>query len=168
MKAELGLEEVVATNTPANPKFYYVNTELNGAELTYVNTPKDLTAIRETLWTEIKTHRDYIKSQGGCLVAGKWYHTDIDSKQQQIALVLLGANIPAGLQWKTLDGSFETMTQALAGELFVAQVTREQTIFGVAEAKRVAIQTMTIEQLEAYDVLDGFPQGYVDETPVQP
>ena len=41
-KAEVGLEEVVATNSPENDQFYWVSTELNKASLTYVNTPKDL------------------------------------------------------------------------------------------------------------------------------
>ena len=41
-KAEIGLEEVIATNSPANDQYYWVSTELNQATLTYVNTPKDL------------------------------------------------------------------------------------------------------------------------------
>lgn len=167
-KLALGLVEVVKTNQPGNREFYFVNEELNGAELTYVNAPKDLKGIRERLWEKIKNRRDEVKNNGGCLVQGKWYHTDTDSKQQQIALVIMGANIPANLQWKTLDGSFVTMTQALASELFAAQVMREQVIFGLAESKRAAIANMTIEQLEAYDVLDGFPQEYVDEALIQP
>jgi hypothetical protein len=41
-KAAIGLEEVVATNSPANDKFYWVSDSLNGASLTYTNTPKDV------------------------------------------------------------------------------------------------------------------------------
>lgn len=41
-KTALGLEEVVATNSPANDKFYWVSDSLNGASLTYTNTPKDV------------------------------------------------------------------------------------------------------------------------------
>ena len=41
-KAAIGLEEVVATNSPANDKFYWVSDSLNGASLTYTNTAKDL------------------------------------------------------------------------------------------------------------------------------
>lgn len=41
-KAAIGLEEVVATNSPANDKFYWVSETLNGASLTYTNTPKDV------------------------------------------------------------------------------------------------------------------------------
>ena len=46
-KSALGLEEVVATNSPANDQYYWVSTELNGASLTYVNTPKDLTSVKD-------------------------------------------------------------------------------------------------------------------------
>jgi hypothetical protein len=41
-KAEIGLEEVIATNQPANQTYYWVSETLNGASLTYTNTPKDL------------------------------------------------------------------------------------------------------------------------------
>jgi hypothetical protein len=41
-KAALGLEEVVATNSPASDKFYWVSEALNGASLTYTNAAKDL------------------------------------------------------------------------------------------------------------------------------
>jgi len=46
-KAEIGLEEVIATNSPANQQYYWVSTELNQATLTYVNTPKDLADVKE-------------------------------------------------------------------------------------------------------------------------
>ena len=47
-KAEIGLEEVIATNSPADDRFYWVSQELNGANLTYVNTPKQLDDSEET------------------------------------------------------------------------------------------------------------------------
>jgi len=47
-KAEIGLEEVIATNQPANDTYYWVSQELNGAQLTYINTPKDLAPCQST------------------------------------------------------------------------------------------------------------------------
>ena len=41
-KAAIGLEEVIATNSPADDRFYWVSQELNEAQLTYINTPKQL------------------------------------------------------------------------------------------------------------------------------
>lgn len=46
-KAELGLEEVITTNSPADQRYYWVSEELDGAELTYINTPKDLGQCKE-------------------------------------------------------------------------------------------------------------------------
>ena len=54
-KAELGLVEVVATNQPANQIYYWVSEELNGAELTYVNTPKDLDSVKETALSQVNS-----------------------------------------------------------------------------------------------------------------
>lgn len=52
-KTALGLEEVVATNSPANDQYYWVSTELNGAFLTYVNTPKDLADVKENATNQV-------------------------------------------------------------------------------------------------------------------
>lgn len=46
-KAALGLEEVIATNAPADSRYYWVSETLNGAELTYTNTPKDLDELKK-------------------------------------------------------------------------------------------------------------------------
>lgn len=155
-----GLELVVATNQPANRNFYNVTEEYNGATVTYINTPMDLTAIRERLWTQIKSHRDYVKNNGGCLVQGKWFHSDTESKQQQLTLKTLGEGIPVGLQWKTMDGSFITMSQGLASEVVSQQVLREFGVFKAAELKKEEISKMGIQLLESYDVLKGFPEGF--------
>ena len=45
-KAALGLEEVVATNQPYNPVYYWTGEILDQATLTYTGTPKDLTEVK--------------------------------------------------------------------------------------------------------------------------
>ena len=100
--------------------------------------------------SKLKQIRDELTESGGCLLDGKWYHTDVKSKQQQMALAMAGDGLPAGLQWKTMDGSFVTMTALLAAELFAAQMTREATIFGICEAK----------QHDDTPVNDGWPERY--------
>ena len=45
-KAALGLEEVVATNQPFNPQYYWTGEILDKATLTYTGTPKDLTSVK--------------------------------------------------------------------------------------------------------------------------
>lgn len=46
-KAAIGLEEVIATNAPADSRYYWVSETLNGAELTYTNTPKNLDELKK-------------------------------------------------------------------------------------------------------------------------
>jgi hypothetical protein len=52
-KAELGLEEVVATNQPQNQVYYWVSETLTGPTLTYTNTPKDLTQVKSTAIAQV-------------------------------------------------------------------------------------------------------------------
>ncbi len=54
-KAAIGLEEVVATNSPANDQYYWVSEELNGPTLTYINTPKDLTDVKTNAISQINS-----------------------------------------------------------------------------------------------------------------
>ena len=54
-KASIGLEEVVATNSPANDQYYWVSTQLNGASLIYVNTPKDLTSVKDNATNQVNS-----------------------------------------------------------------------------------------------------------------
>ena len=54
-KAQIGLEEVIATNQPANDQYYWVSTELNGASLTYINTPKDLNQCKVNAVSQIRS-----------------------------------------------------------------------------------------------------------------
>lgn len=53
-KSKLGLVEVIATDAPADDRFYWVSEQLNGAELTYVNTPKELRAIQDQFQAQVK------------------------------------------------------------------------------------------------------------------
>ena len=94
-------------------------------------------AERATLWEAVKAERDRRKA-GGTLVSGKWYHSDADSRVQQLGLFIMGAAVPA-VQWKTMDGSFVPMSQALAGAIFAARAQADIALFGHAEALRAQI-----------------------------
>lgn len=148
---------VVEIPEPTPPEDYsdefYFRTEQDDAPYV-VYTRKSDEAIAAIRWTKIKQKRDDLTKNGGCMVAGKWFHSDTDSKQQQMALTMLGASIPANLQWKTMDGSFVTMTQTLAGQLFQAQIGREQDIFAHAE---------TLKADPNADISTGWPARYVAE-----
>jgi len=91
-------------------------------------------------WDAIKAERDRRTETGGYKVGTKWFHSDQKSRSQQLGLVLLGANIPANLQWKTMDGSFVTMTAALAQQVLGAAAASDQAIFAAAEAHKAAME----------------------------
>ena len=76
----------------------------------------------------------------GYLAAGKWFHSDTFSRPQQMGLVMMGADIPANLQRKTMDGSFVAMTQTLAGQVFAAAAASDAALFARAEQIKAAME----------------------------
>lgn len=128
----------------------------NWAGLAWVVTPfaaapePDLDALRAAHWEAIKAERDRRTLAGGYSVdvggEPKWFHSDLLSRSQQIGLVLLGASIPPGLAWKTMDGTSVSMTQALAGAVFAAAAQQDQATFAAASAAR--------------DVMEADPQAF--------
>jgi len=133
-----------------------------------INTPKPLDGIKANLWERIKQHRDDLTQTGGYRVGDKWYHSDVFSRSQQLGLVLLGANIPAGLRWKTMDGSFVDMTQALVQQIFAAAIVQDTALFATAEQHRASVEALTtVGEVAAYDWRSGWPDVYV-KPPVVP
>lgn len=107
---------------------------------------------------QIKAERDRRKFEG-VTVGPHRFHSDPDSRTQQLGLVILGASIPPGLQWKTLGGSFVTMTQTLAGQIFGATAARDTAMFANAESHIAAVQALeTAEAVMAHDISTGWPE----------
>ena len=115
-------------------------------------------------WTAIKSQRDH-RQKVGVKVGADWFHSDADSRTQQLGMVVAGANLPAGMQWKTLTrtGSvFVTMTPSLAGSIFQAVMASDSAIFGAAEKHRKALEASATP--ETYNVLIGWPVSFEDAT----
>lgn len=110
---------------------------------------------RTSVIEEIKGYRNQRSNAGGYLVSGKWFHSDQPSRTQQMALVMLGASVPAGLQWKTMDSSFVTMTPALASAIFAAAVAHDVATFAVAETHIAAVNGHV--NPETYNFKSGWP-----------
>jgi hypothetical protein len=108
-------------------------------------------------WEAIKAER-YRRKAGGVKVGAKWFHSDDGSRIQQMGIVMMGASIPANLQWKTMDGSFITMTQALASQVFQAVAASDQAVFTAAEMHRVAMEASA--DPASYDYSGGWPKIY--------
>lgn len=115
-----------------------------------------LAAARETAWERIKAKRD-AKKAGGVLVAGNWFHSDADSRIQQLGLLIMGANVPP-VAWKTMSGEFVTMTPTLAGQIFQATAASDMAVFKVAEAHRSAVNVST--DPANYDIGTGWPATF--------
>lgn len=128
-------------------------------DLPYVAPPPatgpDLAVIRLARWEAIKAVRDQRVQSGGYATGGKWFHSDTFSRTQQMALVMMGAGIPPGLQWKTMDGSFVAMTQTLAGQVFAAGATQDATTFAHAEA--LLTQVNASSDPISIDITQGWP-----------
>lgn len=114
-----------------------------------------LSTAKANAWAAIKAKRELHKT-GGVYIASvqKWFHTDADSRIQQLGLVIMGLSLPANLQWKTLDGSFTLMTPSLAMQIFSGVATLDTTAFSVAEMHRVAMESSV--DPEAYDFSTGW------------
>lgn len=102
----------------------------------------------------IKADRDRRKSTG-TPVGAHAFHSDPDSRIQQIGLVMMGANLPAGIMWKTVGGAFVEMTPTLAGQIFQATAARDVALFAAAEA-HIAAAAASADPL-AYDFSAGWP-----------
>ena len=113
-------------------------------------------------WERIKAERDRRKSLG-VKVGEHWYHSDADSRIQQISLFVMGASVPP-VQWKTLTLSpppvFVTMTQAIAAGIFQATAASDAAVFGAAEAHRAAMEASATP--ETYDFSSGWPASIED------
>ena len=115
-------------------------------------------------WERIKDERDRRKVLG-VKVGAHWFHSDTDSRVQQLGLVIMGASVPA-VQWKTLTLAgqpvFVTMTQTIAGGIFQGTAESDAAIFAAAEAHRAAMEASDMP--ERYDIASGWPASIEDET----
>lgn len=102
----------------------------------------------------IKSDRDRRKSLG-CPVGPHRFHSDDASRIQQLGLVMFGASMPAGIKWKTMDGSFADMTPLLAQQIFAAQAARDMALFAVCE-HHIAAAKLSDDPLK-YDFSSGWP-----------
>lgn len=101
-------------------------------------------------WFRIKQLRDSYIQTAGYKVTNDWFHSDTFSRTQQIGLVMLGNNIPAGLKWKTMQGAFVDMTPALALAIFNAAAS-DTAFFNHAEL---------LKNNTSLDITSGWPERY--------
>ena len=130
-----------------------------------INTPSQsdydamlLGMTQDGMWNLIQAERDRRKLTGGYKVGNYWFHSDDTSRIQQLALVIMGANMPSGIMWKTMSGAFVPMTPTLAGQIFQAAAASDMTLFAVAEQKKVAM--LAAPTPGEYPYMTGWPKIY--------
>jgi hypothetical protein len=117
--------------------------------------PADQPDPSEIMWERIKAERDRRKEIGGYPAVGKWFHSDVYSRTQILALAQLGANLPADVQWKTMDGTFLLLTPTIVGQMFQAAIAQDNATFKAAEVHRVAMEASA--DPASYDFSTGWP-----------
>jgi hypothetical protein len=134
----------------------WVSTD-DAAVQTIIDAFDPLPEAKAAKWREVQAERDRRKF-AGYMAAGHRFHSDPDSRTQQLGLVIMGANVPP-IQWRTLDGDYVTMTPQLAGAIFTATATGDSLIFAAGEAHRAAIFALTdLAAVNAYDFSTGWPE----------
>ena len=124
--------------------------------------PAPLVDRQAAAWERIKAERDRRKVLG-VKVGQHWYHSDADSRIQQISLFVMGASVPP-IPWKTLTTTpppvFVTMTQTIAAGIFQNTAASDAAIFAAAETHRIAMEASPTP--ETYDFTGGWPVSIED------
>lgn len=128
-------------------------------------------AVKAGKWEAIKAERDRRKA-GGFKVAMLWFHSDADSRIQHLGLkdkardlIAAGGAMADNLailgqpvKWKTVDGSFATVTAQLAFDIVAAAGDLDARLFSVAETHRAAMEAAA--DPAAYDFSAGWPETF--------
>lgn len=125
------------------------------------------------MWELIKSERGS-RYSGGVKVGNKWFHTDLVSKTQHISNkdtardqlsnggkmtdALLDPVNGGKINWKTMDGSFVTLTCNLAFDIVKECKRYEIAVFQTAENHRVAMEAS--KDPSSYDYSTGWPSCY--------
>ena len=128
----------------------------------------------DAIWEDIKAERDRRIECSGFQVAGKWYHSDVNSKLQHLGnkdtardqlaaggtMVdplrdpLTGQPIP----WKTMDGSWQPLTVQLVFDIVNAGKAAELAHHAAAERHRTVMESGA--DPASYDYASGWPPSY--------
>ena len=112
---------------------------IKGGQLERLNLEK----IYEEKWDQIKAVRTF-KMNDGVLIQsiGKWFHTDLYSKQQIQALVVANIiGIYKTTAWKTLDNTYVQLTPMLLLQVFGAMLENESRLFDIGKLHYESLYT---------------------------
>lgn len=144
---------------------------VNGRVLVVPKPSLTSTEVKAAKWESIKAERDRRKA-GGFKVGTQWFHSDADSRIQHLGLkdkardlIAAGGAMTDNLtilgqpvRWKTIDGSFATVTAQLAFDIVAAAGDLDARLFAVAETHRAAMEAAA--DPAAYDFSAGWPETF--------
>jgi hypothetical protein len=121
---------------------------------------------------EVKAMRDLLTVTGGHKIGANWYHSNEISLIQQIALDGIAKQMSAAgvadsaavmpTPWKTLGGSFVTLTVGIAKNFVLSALYQQGALFSAAQAKISAIEALTtVADVNAYDVKADWPEVFI-------
>lgn len=114
---------------------------------------------KNDMWVSIQAERTRRQAGGVFLPSiGKWFHSDQQTRIQYLALMMMGNNIPANINWKTMDGTFVIMTAPIVAAVFAAIPVLDITAFAVAEQHKAACWALS--DPTTYNFSAGWPAIY--------
>lgn len=131
---------------------------IKGGQLERLNLEK----IYEEKWEKIKEIRTFKMSDGVLIQSiGKWFHTDLYSKQQIQALVVTNLiGIYKTTAWKTLDNTYVQLTPMLLLQVFGAMLENESRLFDIGKLHYESLYTSS--DPVNYDPASQWPTTFSD------
>ena len=131
---------------------------IKGGQLERLNLEK----IYEEKWDQIKEIRTFKMSDGVFIQSiGKWFHTDLYSKQQIQALVVTNLiGIYKTTAWKTLDNTYVQLTPMLLLQVFGAMLENESRLFDIGKLHYESLYTSS--DPVNYDPASQWPTTFSD------
>ena len=131
---------------------------IKGGQLERLNLEK----IYEEKWEKIKEIRTFKMSDGVFIQSiGKWFHTDLYSKQQIQALVVTNLiGIYKTSAWKTLDNTYVQLTPMLLLQVFGAMLENESRLFDIGKLHYESLYTSS--DPVNYDPASQWPTTFSD------
>lgn len=148
----------LAANTDNKPTVF----TLTEAQIAF----KVKTENQKYMWEEIKKEREKRKF-AGVKVGTNWFHSDPDSRSQQLGLVIIGQNLPPNTPWKLLvknadfrNPTYTIMTPTLAIQIFQATMLSDMNIHKSAD-DHMNLMVQLENPLE-YDFSGNWPVSFLD------
>ena len=131
---------------------------IKGGQLERLNLEK----IYKEKWEKIKEIRTFKMSDGVLIQSiGKWFHTDLYSKQQIQALVVTNLiGIYKTTAWKTLDNTYVQLTPMLLLQVFGAMLENESRLFDIGKLHYESLYTSS--DPVNYDPASQWPTTFSD------